>query len=177
MYLILESYAAFYWARELIFTSNKLIVFTTSREVSHCVVFSWIMVKRKVGVVLKSIVFFLYVYIPYFLWIVSLHILHLKNEKYTFWSNKKHLFPSALTAKLCVWMPPFLSQLVEVHNSPPVHNWWLRDLEFTRIVWDGSTCHVYGKYQFMSPVERSNRPVSGKWAPLHTAGICYPLLI
>ena len=39
------------------------------------------MADRKVGVVLKSIVFFsFYVYIPLFLRIVSLHILRLKNE-------------------------------------------------------------------------------------------------
>ena len=33
-------YAAFYWARELVFTRNKLIVFTTLRELSHYDVFS-----------------------------------------------------------------------------------------------------------------------------------------
>ena len=33
------SNAAFYWARELVFTRNNLIVFTTSRELSHYVVF------------------------------------------------------------------------------------------------------------------------------------------
>jgi len=32
--------AAFYSPRELVFTRNKLIVFTTSRELSHYVVFS-----------------------------------------------------------------------------------------------------------------------------------------
>jgi len=31
--------AAFYWARELVFTRNKLVVFTTSRKLSHYVVF------------------------------------------------------------------------------------------------------------------------------------------
>jgi len=32
---------------------------------------------------------------------------------------------------------------VEMHNSPPVHDWWLRDLEFTRTVWDGSIHVVF----------------------------------
>jgi len=47
---------------------------------------------------------------------------------------------------------------VEVHNSPPVHDWWLRDLEFTRTVWDGSTCRVYGKHEFAGRIERSVCP-------------------
>jgi len=51
-------FAAFYWARELVFTRNQLIAFTTSRELSHYLVFSRIMADRKVDVVLKSIVFF-----------------------------------------------------------------------------------------------------------------------
>jgi len=58
--LFTEISAVFYWARELVFTGNKLIVLTTSRELSHYVmqfVFSWIMAGRKVGVVVKSIVF------------------------------------------------------------------------------------------------------------------------
>jgi len=38
------------------------------------------MAGRKVGIVLKTIVFFLFVYIPLFLRIVFLHILRLKNE-------------------------------------------------------------------------------------------------
>jgi len=76
-----QTIAAFYLAHELVFTRNKLIVFTTSRELSHYVVFSRIMVERKVGVVLKSIVFSSYVYIPLFLRILSLHILCLKNER------------------------------------------------------------------------------------------------
>jgi len=42
---------------------------------------SRITAQRKVGVVLKSIVFFsFYVYTPLFLRIISLHILHLRNE-------------------------------------------------------------------------------------------------
>ena len=53
--LCCNTYAAFYWARELVFTGNKLIMFTTSLELSHYVVFSWIIAERKVGVVLKSI--------------------------------------------------------------------------------------------------------------------------
>ena len=73
--------AAFYWAHELIFTRNKLIVFTTSRELSHYVVFSWMMAERKVGVVLKSMVFSFYVYIPLFLRILSLHNLRLKKMR------------------------------------------------------------------------------------------------
>jgi len=43
---------------------------------------------------------------------------------------------------------------VQVHNSPPVHDWWLWDLEFTRTFWDESTCRVYGKHQ---PVHEPNR--------------------
>jgi len=38
--VISVSYAAFYWARELVFTRDKLIAFTTSRELSHYVVLS-----------------------------------------------------------------------------------------------------------------------------------------
>jgi len=53
-----------YWPRELIFTRNKLIVFTTSREVSRYVVFSRIMVERKIGMIRKFHCFFGYVYIP-----------------------------------------------------------------------------------------------------------------
>jgi len=37
---VLKTNDAFYWARELVFTRNKLIVFTTSREPPHYVVFS-----------------------------------------------------------------------------------------------------------------------------------------
>jgi len=45
---------------------------------------------------------------------VSLHILRLKNEtNIPFDLIKIHLLPFALTAKLCMWMPPFLSR-----------NWW-----------------------------------------------------
>jgi len=78
---IWDSNAAFYWACKLIYTRNKLILFTTSRELSHYVVFLWIMADRKVGVFFNSIVFFsFYVYIPLFLPIVSVHILQLKNE-------------------------------------------------------------------------------------------------
>jgi len=51
-------------ARELVFTRNKLIVFTTSQELSYYVVFSGITAERKVGVVLNSIVFSFYVHIP-----------------------------------------------------------------------------------------------------------------
>ena len=32
---------------------------------------------------------------------------------------------------------------MEVHNSPPVHDLWLRDLKLTRTFWDASTCSVY----------------------------------
>ena len=69
-------------------------------------------VERKLGVVLKSIVFFsFYVHIPLLLRILSLHILRLKNEtNIPFDLRKKHLLPFALTAKLRMWMPPFLSR-------------------------------------------------------------------
>jgi len=54
--------------------------------------------------------------------------------------------------------PEIFTLAVEVHNSPPVHDWWLRDLEFTRTFWDGSTCGVYGEHKFTSPIERSKIP-------------------
>ena len=60
---------------------------------------------------------------------------------------------------------------MEVHNSPPVHDWWLRDLEFTRTVWDGSTCRVYGKHQFTSPIERSINVEFDDWCDQHTSTI------
>jgi len=59
------------------------------------------MADRKVSVVLESIGFSFYVYIPLFLHIVSLHILRLENEtNIPFDLIKKHLLPFALTAKL-----------------------------------------------------------------------------
>jgi len=67
------------------------------------------MAERKVGVVLKSIVFSLYVYIPLFLRIMFLHILRFKNETNTPFDLIKTP-PFAPSAKLCMWMPPFLSR-------------------------------------------------------------------
>jgi len=123
------SYAAFYWARELVFVRNKLIMFTTSRELPHYVVFSWIMMERKVGVVLKSIVFmciFIYFYES------CLTIVRLKNETNVSFNLIKKTLTSICTVckTLHVGAAIFISQLVEVHNSPPVHDWWLRDLGF-----------------------------------------------
>ena len=107
---VLKTNAAFYWARELVFTRNKLIVFTTSREPSHYVVFSWKMADRKVGVVLKSTAFFLFMcmflYFYFFTNRVSTYLAFEKWDKYTFWSNKKHWLPFALTTNLYIWMSP-----------------------------------------------------------------------
>jgi len=61
-------------------------------------------------VVLKSIVFSFYVHIPLFLRIVSQHILRLENETNIPFDQVKRLLSFALTAKLCMWMPPFLSR-------------------------------------------------------------------
>jgi len=68
------------WTR--IYRKYKLIVFTSSRELSRYVVFSWIMADRKVGVVLKSTVFF-FLWPPYVigghyifaLWFLSIYLL------------------------------------------------------------------------------------------------------
>ena len=134
----------------IVFTRNKLIVFTTSGELSHYVVFSWIMAERKVGVVLKSIVFFCFLCVYSFIFTnrVFTYFVFEKWDKYTFWSN----------TSICTDCKTHFVTIVEVHNSPRVHDWWLRDLEFTRKVWDGSTCRVYGKHQFSSPIECSIRP-------------------
>ena len=56
--------AAFYWARELLFIRNKLIVFMTSRELSHYVVFSRIIAEGKKAWFSSQLFFSFYVHIP-----------------------------------------------------------------------------------------------------------------
>jgi len=68
------------------------------------------MVDRKVGVVLKSIHCF------FFLWVYSFIFTNRVSTYFAFENETNIPFdliktlPFALTAKLCMWMPPFLSR-------------------------------------------------------------------
>jgi len=93
-----------------LFTRNKVIVFTTSRELFNYVAFSWIMAESRHGSQVDCF-FSFNVYILLFLRILSLRIFRFKNEtNISFNLTKKCLHPFVLSAKLCMWMPPFLSR-------------------------------------------------------------------
>ena len=147
------SYARLYLARELVFTRNKLIVFTTSWELSHYVV-----LKNNDGKESRHgsqvDVFSFYVYIRLFLWILCTYFVFENETNIPF-----NLIISTFICTVCTTLhlaaAIFISWLVEVHNSPPVDDWWLRDLEFRRTFWDGSACCVYSKLEFKSPAECS----------------------
>jgi len=115
------------------------------------------MAGRKVGVVVKLIVFF-------FLWVysfiirkrVSTYFAFEKWDKYTFWSSKNTYFHLRWMQN-SAYVRRHIYLVTRGAKFSWVHDWWLRDLKFTRTVWNGFTCRVYGKHQFTSLVERSMR--------------------